>query len=108
VIEQGTTWRCRWPVINPTTGAALNISAWSARAQVRKWAGADEVLHEWSTTAGNLTVGADGYLTITVTPAESTAWTWSEGRYDIELTDPTGEVVRIAAGPVMVSPEITR
>lgn len=107
-IRQGMTDRYRWPISDPATGTPLDISGWSARGQVRKWPGADTVLHEWSTTAGNLTLGVDGYLTITVSPAESSAWDWSEGRYDIELTKPDGDVIRVAAGPVMVSPEITR
>jgi hypothetical protein len=108
-IEQGTTWQCRWPVADPTTGEPVDLTGWSARGQVRKWAGAEPVLHEWSVDADNLTLGVDGYLSITVDPAESSTWDWCDGRYDIELTDPNGtRVIRIAAGPVTVSPEITR
>lgn len=110
VIRQGMTERFRWPVTDPTTGNPIDISSWSARGQVRKWSNADELLHEWSTATGNLTLGSDGYLTITVAPAVSSAWDWVEGRYDIELTMPgaDGDVIRIAEGRVMVSPEITR
>jgi hypothetical protein len=108
VIRQGMTERFRWPVTDPVTGDPVNISSWSARGQVRKWPGAAEVLHEWSTTAGNLTLGVDGLLTITVSPSESSSWDWSEGRYDIELTMPNDDVIRIAEGAVMVSAEITR
>lgn len=108
VIRQGMTERFRWPVTDPVTGDPVDISSWSARGQVRKWPGADEVLHEWSMDAGNLTLGADGNLTVTVQPAVSSAWDWSEGRYDIELTMPNDDVIRVAEGTVMVSSEITR
>lgn len=108
VIEQGTTWSRAWMVTNPDTGEPLDISGWSARGQVRKWAGSPEVLHEWSATAINITCGADGFVTVTVSPAESAVWDWCDGLYDIELTDPSDRVVRIAQGPVTVSPEITR
>lgn len=104
VIHQGTTWQYRWRITDPDTGAARDISTWTARGQIRATHTDAEPLHEWT----DIDCGVDGYVVIAVTPAESTAWTWRDGVYDIELIDPSGRVARIAQGAVRVSPEVTR
>jgi hypothetical protein len=38
----------------------------------------------------------------------SAAWTFSLGRYDVELEAPDGTVTRLVEGSVVVRPEITR
>ncbi len=103
-IPQGTTWERRWLISDPDSGTPRDLSEWTARGQVRAAHSDDEVLHEWD----DIDCGADGYVTVAVAPAESSAWTWRDAVYDIELVDPTGRVVRIAQGAVRVSPEVTR
>jgi len=104
VIYQGTTWEKRWRVTDPGTGVPRDLSEWSARGQMRANHSDDTVLHEWT----DIDCDEDGYVTIAVTPAESSAWTWRDAVYDIELIDPTGRVARIAQGAVRVSAEVTR
>ena len=106
VIPQGTTWEKRWHITDPETGVSRDLSEWSARGQIRADHSASVVLYEW--TGDAITCDVDGDVTITVTPAESSAWAWRDGVYDVELVDPTGRVVRIAQGAVRVSPEVTR
>jgi hypothetical protein len=107
LIHQGTTWRKRWRITDPDTGTPRDLTEWSARAQVRADHSADSVvLAEW--LDDTVTCDADGYVTITVSPAVSSAWTWRDGMYDVELVDPAGQVARIAQGAVRVSPEVTR
>jgi hypothetical protein len=106
VIYQGATWEKRWRITDPDSGVPRDLSEWSARGQIRADHSAAAVLYEW--TGDALTCDADGYVTATVTPAESALWGWRDGVYDVELVDPTGRVARIAQGAVRVSAEVTR
>lgn len=106
VIHQGTTWERRWRITDPDTGTPRDLTEWSARGQIRADHSTAAVLFEWAGDA--ITCDADGYVTVTVTPTESSAWGWNFGVYDIELLDPIGRVVRIAQGAVRVSREVTR
>lgn len=104
VIEQGTTWEKRWRITDPDSGLPRDLTEWSARGQIRADHSAADVLYEWT----DITCDVDGYVTISVTPTESSAWAWRDGVYDVELVDPTGRVTRIAQGAVRVSAEVTR
>lgn len=105
VVTKGATWRYKWTLTNPSTGIGIDLSSgYTARGQVRAWYGSTEVLHEWSAPA----LRANGELEVTITGAESTAWEWWNGVYDIELTGPNSEPIRVAAGSISVSPEVTQ
>ncbi len=106
LIEQGTTWAISWPILD-AAGEPMDLTGWTVRAQIRESVTAAEVLHEFTTAKGNATV-EQSYVTLSVAPSESSAWPWRNAVYDVELTDPTGRVARIAEGAVTVSPEVTR
>lgn len=105
-IPQGTTWEKRWRITDPDSGEPRDLSEWLARGQIRANHSETVILHEWADES--VTCDADGYVTITVTPTESSAWAWRDGVYDVELVDPTGRVARISQGAVRVSAEVTR
>jgi hypothetical protein len=106
IIEQGTTWKVEWPVLDGA-GQPLAVDGWTVHAQVRQSADSSVVLHEWSTAIANATaVGTK--VALLVTPTVSSAWTWLTGVYDVELTNLAGQVTRIAHGTVRVSREVTR
>lgn len=109
LIPQGTTWAARWPVYGPDKTLA-DLTGWSVRSQVRLKYQRDTILHEWSTTLGNAIASANGYVEVRLEPAESSAWTWlhTTAVYDVELTDPDGNVIRITQGEITISPEITK
>lgn len=106
VIEQGTTWIRRWRITDPTSGTPRDLTEWVARAQIRERIAAAATLYEF--TGDGIECDDDGYVTLTVTPAESSTWAWRDGVFDVELVDPTGRVARIAQGAVRVSAEVTR
>lgn len=106
VIEQGTTWGIAFPLLDEADQPA-DLTGWSARAQVRTKVGDSTVLYEWSSDGGNIEVG-NGRAILTVPPAVSSAWTWRKGVYDLELTSPSGDVIRPVGGGVRVDPEVTR
>lgn len=105
-IQQGTTWAISWPITTPE-GDPVDVTGWGVQAQIRASKTATEVLHEFTTTRENA-FADQGAVTLSVTPNESSAWPWRSGVYDVELTDPTGRVARIAEGSVTVSAEVTR
>lgn len=105
-LNQGETSSLIFPVLDQF-GAPVNITGWTGKAQIRSAPGIPTVLYEWSATAGNLTV-AGTTVTLRVAAADSSAWTWCSGEYDLILTDTNGNVYRIAEGAVTVDPAITQ
>lgn len=100
-IEQGVDWSHGWLV--KVNGAAINAT-WTARSQVRKHASLPDVLHTFAAS-----VNADGSVVIAVTPAQSSAWTWTSAVYDVEVVNADASMtLRVAEGSVYVSPEVTR
>ena len=93
---------------NPTY-TAYDLTGCSARMQIRQSVGA-AVLAEMSTTNGNIvlqTGGALGQVDVVMTPAETNALTVRRAVYDIELTWPSGDVVRLIQGKITVSLAVT-
>lgn len=99
-IEQGTTWSHGWAV---TFNGAPIDATWTARSQVRKPITSAEVLHAFTAS-----VTAEGAVVIAVDPDESSAWTWRDGVYDVEVESADGIVLRVASSTVKVLPEVTR
>lgn len=102
VIDQGATFET---TINLTddNGNLVDLENYSGQGQIRK--------HYTSSNATSFTVtlgGANGTVTLGLT-ANSTA-NLQAGRYvyDVELTDPSGDVSRIFEGIVTITPQVTR
>lgn len=105
-IPQGATWNFAWPVID-REGKPVDLTGWSARAQVRQAVDSETVLHEWNSATGTI-LFQDNRIVLATTPSISSAWEWREGFYDVEATDADGRVWRIAEGKAYVRPEVTR
>lgn len=52
--------------------------------------------------------GVAGTVTINLSPIETAALTWKSAVYDLEIVFGNGDVRRLLAGSVSVSPEVTR
>jgi hypothetical protein len=107
VIPQGSYWEASWRVRDAAGVPVADLSGWSVRGQIRPAVDSATVLHEWNTTAGNVTLAAP-VVTLLVLDTDSENWTWQDGVYDIEVTDPGARVYRIAEGDVFLSREVTR
>lgn len=100
-LPRGATWVVRWPVTDPTSGDAVDLSTWEAAGQVRAWYGSAEVLAVLDVTAG-----ADGYVVCQFDAEVTAAWEFDRGVYGIELTNPAGDRIPVAIGPILLSPEV--
>lgn len=108
-IPQGVTWAIRWPLLD-ISGDPLDTTGWSAKAQIRSKASSVEVLHEWSTVAGNAEF-VDGALELRLEPEDSedwTAWRSLTAVYDVKLTSGEGTVARLVQGTIKVIEAVTR
>lgn len=104
-LNQGETSALMFPVLDGF-GAPVNVTGWTGKAQIRSAPHIPTVLYEWSAANGNITVSGTT-VTLRVSAADSTAWTWLAGVYDLILTDTNGNVYRIAEGAVEIDPAVT-
>lgn len=96
-IEQGADYG---PLAFPISGVG-SLAGWSVAGQVRMDHPSRGLLHTLDVTCS----GTD--VVLHVPAAASAAWGWRSGRYDVELTSPTGKVTRVLKGAVRVDPEVT-
>lgn len=109
-IYKGSTFvkSIQWKTGDPAV--AVDLSGCTARMQVRK-SPCDSVILESLTTQNNkivITEPLNGKLEIRISAETSSAYTFVDGVYDLELVFPTGTVTRIIEGNFTASPEVTR
>jgi hypothetical protein len=117
-LEQGATFDLPLTYRDPA-GNAVDLTGYSARMQVRE-APASSVLVEFNSalsangfillsgSAEDREDGANGNLRIFLSAANAAALPRFAGRYDLELADGSGYVIRLLEGQFRVEPEITR
>jgi hypothetical protein len=90
--------------VEDSSGAALNLSGYSAASQIRK--------SYYSTTATNFTASisgiANGEVTISMTAANTANMTPGRYLYDLVITSPTSIKTRVIEGIVVVLPGVTQ
>ncbi len=111
LIKQGATFRKRLTWKTGSPAAAVNLTGYTARMQIRKDIADALPVAELTTENGGITLGGaagtiDFYLSDTVTAA----YTWEDGVLDLELVAPGtgGDVIRLVEGTAAVSREVTR
>jgi hypothetical protein len=116
LIEQGATftlgftWHQEGDVVNGvvTAGDPYDLTGWTARMQLRQKQGSP-VLLEATTENGKITLGGTtGRVDVKFTDADTGSLTVASGRYDLELVDPAGDVLRLLQGSVTVDANITQ
>ena len=107
-LEQGTSL-AKSVVWKDSTGSPVNLTGYSARLQVRENADSDEVLLELSTANQTIEITPLlGKITLHFSPVDTSGAFWTKGKFDLELTSPSGFVTRIIKGKITLSKEITR
>jgi len=104
VVRRGTTQQFGWPILR--AGQRVALDGWTVRALVRASIDATEVLHEFSTAEGNART-ENGYVLIE-SNVDSETWPWETGVYDVHATDPDGNVLHVAEGPIKLRKSVTR
>ena len=107
-IPQGETYRHTFHYRDSVTGAIIDLTGYTARMQIRASVESATKLYD-STTLGDITVsGSFGDVLLEIPAAVTTAWTFRNAVYDLEIIDGSGKVTRLVQGTVIVSPEVTR
>lgn len=101
VIDQGTTFVTTLTV-NDDAGVPIDLSTYSASAQIRK--------HYTSSNAVSFSVTANSSGVIALTLNSNATSNLAAGRYvyDVELVAPGNTTSRIVEGIVTVTPQVTR
>lgn len=100
VIDQGTTFNTEI-VLTDESGNLLDLSAYTANAQIRKWYTSSNVV-AFSVNVGSGVV----YLNL---PANTSA-AMDPGRYvyDVVVADGSNTITRVVEGIVTITPRVTR
>jgi hypothetical protein len=103
-VDQGSTWSqdVQWKTGTPAT--AVNLTGYTARAQVRRTASAADVVVSLTCAI----TAATGTTTLSLTAAQTSALTAGRYVYDLELVSAGGLVTRLCQGAFVVSAEVTR
>lgn len=84
----------------------LDLTGCTARMVINsRRDGRGVVLATLSDSSG-LRLTSDGRLYFEPTETVTSGWVWRHGWHQVELAHPAGRTVRVAAGPVSVSPEL--
>ena len=109
VIEQGATWSqsVQWKTGSPA--AAVNLTGYTARMQLRTNVTASTAALALTTENGRISITANtGTVTLSISATDTAALTAGRYVYDLELVSGGGQVTRLIEGVVTVSAEVTR
>jgi len=103
VIDQGTTFSSIITVTDQN-GSPLNLTNYTVKSQFRKSYQSSVFV---SFTA-SIYDALNGKIQLKLNPADTISVDAGRYLYDIQLTDPLGNVTRALEGLVILTPEITR
>lgn len=107
-IEQGAkfdrtfTWK-------DSTGTVIDLTGYTARMPIKDLSGNDIITLSTTTDddGNGITLGGEaGTITLLIKTATTTAMDFTQGKYNLELTDGFGEVYRVMEGPIELSREV--
>lgn len=109
-IPQGTTRAITVKNITDADGQPLDVSSWAVHAVARYGGIPGPVVAEWSTTPTGdqaQATASGSTVTLPISPALSSAWTWDMAILHVEITEPgaNGRVERIAAVELLLDRE---
>ena len=108
-IDQGSDFSIKvtWRTGEPPT--PVDLTGCTAEAQIREYLESPDTLIELTTSNGGITLGGTaGTVEINIAHGLTESVEWFSGVYDLEVTFTNGAKKRLLAGPVILSPEITR
>jgi len=103
-IDQGATFSTTL-TINDSTGSALNLTGFSAIAQIRKSPSSSTSV---SFTTAFAADRSTGQITISLTDTLTTALEAGRYNYDVLITSGGGTKTRVVEGTATVNPSVSR
>ena len=100
-IQQGTTFSKIFTILDANNDP-VDVSGHTAAAQFSK------NYTSSNSTAFTTATNANGEITLSLTSNQTADAVALRYVYDIELTDPGGNVARISEGKLTISPEVTK
>lgn len=100
VIDQGTTFNTEI-VLTDESGNLLDLSAYTANAQIRKWYTSSNVV------AFSVNVGT-GVVYLNLSANASAAMDPGRYVYDVVVADGSNTITRVVEGIVTITPRVTR
>lgn len=87
----------------------VDLTGYTARMQIREKLDSATVLHELSTTLGNIALNnTTKTITLTIPAATTAGFTFTSGVYSLELEASSGVVTQLVSGTVTLVKEVTR
>jgi hypothetical protein len=109
VLDQGSTWSQPIAWKTGTPAVAVDLTGYSARAQVRSSASSATTLLSLTDSNGGIAITTStGTMTLSATAAQTAAIPAGRYVYDLEAVSGGGIVTRICEGTLTVTPEVTR
>ncbi len=102
-IDQGTDFSITVDVTQ-ADGAALNLTGYSAAAQIRKTYGSSNVSAVFTTSIS----AAAGQVTLSLTDTQTSGLTAGRYVYDLNITSGAGVTTRVVEGQAIITPGVTR
>ena len=109
-IDKGSTFRHTFTWKAGTTGSEtpVNMTGATAKMSVRTKNVRSQVLYDLTTENNGITLGdTDGTIELYIPSADSSAFKWSEGYYDLEIYLSGGDTRRLLRGKITTFSENT-
>lgn len=107
-IEQGADFK-ESLVLRDDQGVLINLTGYTAEMQIRPYVSSDTVLLNATSANGLISITpAEALIELIFDNATTAALIYTKCVYDLEVTKPSGEVVRLIEGNVYVTPQVTR
>ena len=106
VCPQGSTFQQQ--LTYKIDDAVVDLSGYQAKMQVREKHTSKIALVDISSAAGDIVVGSEGTIDITISSTVTEGIIAKDYLYDLELISPSNIVYRIIEGTFKVTPEVTR
>lgn len=91
-IEQGSTW-CPQLTWQDENNAAVDVTGYRARAQIRTSTGATTVIHEMTTENGGIVLGGvAGTIDLLISSVTTASFSFKRAVWDLEMIEPDKSV----------------
>ena len=109
-VDQGSDFRHTFLYREPDGETPIDLTDFSARAQVRESIWSQTPLYEASTESSGLLIAdpVNGKVVLSIPGSVSEGWLVDQAVYDIEVVDATSKPSRIVQGTIFIDREATR